>query len=264
MKKSERKTGKYSSMENFSLLKIEDTSHALSRRLGIKLLCKKTVSNKEVRDAIPDFLERFRGSDYYRNEINRIMYENKLADSVWIYIYKTIEQFNRGRQSSTIVWNESGSKSPTKLTEFDETIDDNTQIRWIKDSLIEKDEMSKGKYLGIIDKFISMARDELQRIEQLSEVHRGGDIEIMKVEIVKGLDSFKSFFSKDYGCLYPPNECTDLDCSIRALNVLIENIYIVSQDKHRNRTNIIQCVTLYLKQSNRALAGVGHERKKVI
>lgn len=161
----------YINTNDFTLLKTEDTSHALSRRISVKLLHKKDISNYTIKHTIPHFIDKLKSSDYFRYEIVSENHKNKLADSIWVYTYKTLDQFNHGLPHCTAVWNEPNSKSPTTLSNFDECVDNDIQIKWgndiIPDTFVENNQMSKGRYLNIIDNFISGAKKEVKRFEKL-------------------------------------------------------------------------------------------------
>ncbi|MDQ7731713.1 DUF4365 domain-containing protein [Halomonas sp. SpR1] len=258
----------YINTNDFTLLKTEDTSHALSRRISVKLLLKKNISNYVIKNTIPHFIEKLKNSDYFRNEIVYESHKNKLADSIWVYTYKTLEQFHRGLPHCIAVWNDPESESPTKLSNHDECIDNSIQIKWgndiIPDALTENCEMSKGQYLKIIDKFLIEARNEIQRIEELFLKHREISIEAMKVEIIRNDEYFNNLLPIDYINSYPPNECSDLDQEIQNIRASIDNIYIVIKDKKRDCNNITKCIGMYLKICKENLEASKYERRKVI
>jgi hypothetical protein len=268
-RESKQEIGKYYINTNdFTLLKTEDTSHALSRRISVKLLHKKDISNYTIKNTIPNFIEKLKSSDYFRNEIVFENHKNKLADSIWVYTYKSMEQLHRGLPHCIAVWNDPKSENPTKLSNHDECIDNNIQIKWgndiIPDAFFENNEMSKGKYLNIIDKFISEAKDEIRRIEELFLKYRKTNIEIMKTEIIRNNEYFNELLPEAYHNSYPPNECSDLDQEIKNISASIDNIYIVIKDKNRDDNNIIQCINMYLKTGKENLEAIKYERKKTV
>jgi len=258
----------YINTNDFTLLKTEDTSHALSRRISVKLLHKKDISNYTIKNTIPHLIEKLKSSDYFRNEIVSENHKNKLADSIWVYTYKTIEQFHRGLPHCIAVWNDPKSESPTKLSNHDECIDNSIQIKWgndiIPDAFIENNEIPKGKYLNIIDKFVSEAKNEIQRIEELFLKYGETNIEVMKTEIVQNVEYFNQLLPEDYHNSYPPNECSDLDQEIQNISASIDNIYIVIKDKSRDDNNIIQCIKMYLKTCKENLEAIKYERRKAV
>jgi len=258
----------YINTNDFTLLKTEDTSHALSRRISVKLLHKKDISNYTIKNTIPHFIEKLKSSDYFRNEIVSENHKNNLADSIWVYTYKTIEQFHHSLPHCIAVWNSPESGSPTKLSNYDECIDNNIKIKWGKDIIpdvfIESNEMPKGKYLNIVDRFINEAKKEFQRIEELFLKFREANIEILKSEIIKNDEYFNSLLPEDYHNSYPPNECHDLNQEIQNISASIDNIYIIIKDKSRDDNNIIQCINMYLKTCKENLEAIKYERRKAV
>ncbi len=258
----------YINTNDFTLLKTEDTSHALSRRISVKLLHKKEISNYTIRNTIPHFIEKLKNSDYFRNEIVSENHKNKLADSIWVYTYKTLEQFHHGLPHCIAVWNDPKSESPTTLSNHDECLDNDIQIKWgndiIPDAFIENNEMSKGKYLNIIDRFVSEAKKEVQRIEESFLKYRKANIEKMKTEIIQNEEYFNQLLPEVYHNSFPPNECNDLDQEIQNINASINNISIVIKDKSRNNNNIIKCINMYLKTCEENLEAIKYERKKSV
>ena len=258
----------YINTNDFTLLKTEDTSHALSRRISVKLLHKKDMSNYTIRNTIPHFIEKLKSSDYFRNEIISKNHKNQLADSIWVYTYETLEQFHHGLPHCIAVWNDPKSESPTRLSNYDECIGNDIQIKWgndiILNSFIENNEMSKGKYLNIIDRFVNEANKEVQRIEELYLKYGKANIEKMKTEIIKNEESFNQLLPEDYHNSFPPNECSDLNQEIQNISASIGNIYTVIKDKSRNNNNIIQCINMYLKTCKENLEAIKYERKKAV
>ena len=252
----------------FTLLKTEDTSHALSRRISVKLLHKKDISNFAIKKTVPQIVEKLKSSDYFRSEIVYKHHKNKLADSIWVFTYKTLEQFKHGLPHCTAVWNDSRSTSPTLLTNYDERIDNNIYIKWgnnlIPDEFIENNKMTKGEYLEIIDNFAKEAEKENQRIHKLFLEYKESNIVKMKKEILKNEENFNQLLSEDYNQMYPPNECRDLDLEIQNLNNSIDNIFIVVKDSKRENENLISCINLYLKNCADALEAIKYERKKAV
>ena len=218
----------------FTLLKTEDTSHALSRRISVKLLHKKDTSNYTIKQTIPHIIEKLKSSDYFRNEIVFKNHKNKLADSIWVFTYKTLEQSNYGLPHCTAVWNNSESTSPTLLTSYDECVDNDIHIKWgadtIPDAFIENNEMPKGEYLKIADNFIKEAKKEHERINELFSKYKESDIEKMKIEILQNEEVFNQLLSEDYNQTFPPNECKDLDQEIQNISTSIGNIFIILKD----------------------------------
>ncbi len=252
----------------FTLLKTEDTSYALSRRISVKLLHKKDTSNFAIKQTIPHIVEKLKSSDYFRSEIVYKHHKNKLADSIWVFTYKTLEQFKHGLPHCTAVWNDPNSANPTLLTSYDERIDNDIYIKWgsdtIPDEFIENNKMTKGEYLKVIDNFIKEAKIENQRIHKLFLKYKESNIEKMKIEILQNEESFNQLLSEDYNQTYPPNECKDLDQEIQNLSISIDNIFIVTKDPKRDNENIISCINMYLKNSLEILEAIKYERKKAV
>ena len=252
----------------FTILKTEDTSHALSRRISVKLLHKKDTPNYIIKQTLPHFIEKLKSSDYFRNEIVSKNHGKKLADSIWVYTYKTLEQYNQGLPHCIAVWNDPKSKSPTTLGGYDECLDNDIHIKWgndsIPDAFIENNEMSKGKYLKIVDNFIIEAKIEYKRIYDLYFKFKESNIDKMKIEILLNEKRFNQLLSEDYDQSYPPNDCKDLDQEIQNLSASIDNIYIVIKDKKRNDDNIIYCINMYLNSSQENLEAIKYERKKAV
>jgi hypothetical protein len=258
----------YINTNQFTILKTTDTSHALSRRISIKLLHKKDISDYVIKQTIPHIIEKLKRSDYYRNEIVYKNHKNNLADSIWVFTYKTLEQFKHGLPYCTAVWNNLESISPTPLSGPYECIDNNIHIQFggeiIPDDFIKDNEMPKGKYLKIVDNFLKEAKKIQERIEKLFSEHKEENIELMKAEILKKEESFTSLLPEEYHQNFPPNECTDLDQEIQNINAQIDNIFIVIKDQSRDNSNIVFCIKMYLEDTAEHFEASKYERKKSI
>lgn len=251
----------------FTLFKTEDTSHALSRRVSVKLLHTKEVSDITIEKVIPQFIEKLKTSDYYRNELVESHHKNKLADSIWLYTYKTLEQEAHGLPHCTAVWNCPKSESPTTLTNPDKILENNIVLKWGNDVIskdyIQTNQSSKGKYLKIIDLFIKEATKEIDRIKMLYKQTTMSS-EVLRRKILEGRDCFSRLLSEEYQQSFPPYECRDLDQEIQNLHSSIDNIFIVSSDSNRDESNLMHCITMYLETGFENLNSIKYERKKVV
>lgn len=258
----------YVNTNQFTILKTTDTSHALSRRISVKLLHKKDISDYAIKQTIPHIIEKLKRSDYYRNEIVHKNHKDNLADSIWVLTYKTLEQFNHGLPYCTAVWNNPESISPTQLSSPHECIDNNIHIQWggetIPDDFIKDNEMPKGKYLKIADKFLKEAFKTQEIINKFFSEHKEANIELMKEKILECEESFTALLPEEYHQNFPPNECTDLDQEIQNINAQIDNIFIVIKDKSRDNSNIVYCIKIYLEDTAEHLEASKYERKKSI
>ena len=83
--------------DNFTIMESGiDTSHALSRRISMKIILKKSISNIVIEEQLPQLIDGLKKSDYYRSEIVENFHKDKPADCVWIWFYKSIEQYKNG------------------------------------------------------------------------------------------------------------------------------------------------------------------------
>ena len=152
----------YFSNNDFTIIESDiDTSHALSRRISMKIIFKRNISNLVLEQQIPQLIEGLKKSNYYRSQIVEDFHRDKPADCVWIWFYENYEQYKQGLPYCTAYWNHPDSTSPTILKSDDKEIIDNIFINYnqvkLGDDFLNK-RLSKSKYLEITDNFIRKAQ----------------------------------------------------------------------------------------------------------
>lgn len=148
----------YYNNKNFTIMESGmDTSHLLSRRVSMKVVLKGDVAKVVIEKQLPHLIEGLKKSDYYRSKIVEKHHNDKQADCVWVYFYKDLEQYKNGLPLCIAYWNDPKSKSPTVLSSDDKEVN-GIFIHWSQIEIPDEffnDRLTKGKYLNIIDNYIS-------------------------------------------------------------------------------------------------------------
>ena len=261
--------GYYFSNDNFTIMESGiDTSHALSRRISMKIILKKRISNIVIEEQLPQLIDGLKRSDYYRSKIVEDHHKDNPADCVWIWFYENIEQYRNGLPFCTAYWNHPESKSPTTLHSKDKEIKDGIFINYstaeISNEILNK-RLSKGKYLKIVDNFLSKSERIFNEISLAVEKYRVNPIlSYLKAEILRHKQKYKLLLPEEYHQYFAPLECSDLDKIIQNIEAAIDNIFIVTGDEKRTEKNTIDCIEMYLKNYLENVDPVKYKRKKVI
>lgn len=258
----------YFSNENFTILESGiDTSHALSRRISMKVVLRGKTPNVVIEGQLPKLIEGLKRSDYYRSEIVENRFRDQPADCVWIWFYRNFEQYRNGLPFCTAFWNHPDSEAPTKLPSNDKEIDG----IYIKYSSIElpddilNQRLTKGKYLKTIDLFLLETKNIVENItEAYTQFLSDKDISLLKQSVSLFRLQFESLLAEDYRQNYPPLECADLDQAVQDMHAAIENMFIVIDDSKRDYRNIMACIEMYRKLYSESFRAAEYERKKVI
>lgn len=268
IKSQEKIESFYFSNDYFSIMESGiDSSHALSRRIYMKIILKKEISNIVLEVQLPLLIDGLKNSDYYRSKIVENYFKDTLADCVWIWFYKDIEQYKNGLPFCTAYWNHPESKSPTILNKDDKNISNDIYINYSSTEIgseILSQRLSKGKYLQIIDKFLL----ESERIYNaimlpIQNYQKSHNIINLKSNILKYQKEFEMLLTDEYHRNFAPLECSDLDQKIQEINSTIDNIFIIVADENRGEQNILDSIKLYMKSYLELIDPVKYERKKV-
>jgi hypothetical protein len=257
----------YFNNDNFTIIESGiDTSHALSRRISMKIILKNDVSDIIIKNQLPSLIEGLKKSDYYRSEIVESMYKGKKADCVWIWFYRNFEQYKNGLPFCTAYWNAPESKSPTILRDDDEKLND-IRINWagevISSSFLSQ-RLSKGKYLKIVDNYIKELEIIFLKIKtEFEEIRVIKDFQKFLVHTLSLRKSYSKLLPDEFHQNFAPLECSDLNQIILGMDASIDNIFIILDDKKRSSDNMIQCVKMYLKTCSEKIGPLKYERGKV-
>jgi uncharacterized protein DUF4365 len=259
--------GRYFSSRNFTIMESGiDTSHALSRRISMKIVLKRETPSVVIEDQLPMLVEGLKQSDYYRSSIVEDHFRDQLADCVWIWFYRDFDQYQNGLPFCTAFWNHPDSRSPTELPSYDKEIN-GIYVRYapteIPDEFVNR-RLSKGKYLKVVDCFLSETKGIYEGIAEVySKYQDGGDATSLKRQLLEFRSQAGGLLPDDYQSSFPPLECSDLDQIVQNMNAAIENIFIVVSGAERDDPNIHDCIEMYLKEYAKNIESAAHERRKV-
>ena len=258
----------YFSDKHFSIVESGiDNSYGLSRKIATKIIIKGNISNIIIENQIPKFIEGLKKSDYYRSEIVERHFQDQPADCVWIWFYRSLEQYKNGLPFCTAYWNAPDSQTPTKLPHYDKKVED-IYIAYSQTELSEEfvnQRLSKGKFLKIIDQFLSETNRMYEHMSESYEAFQAtGNASLFKQTVLSYKPLFESLLPDDYRQNFPPLECVDLNRIIQLMEASIDNIFIVANDPKRTDANLKLCVKMYLKAYAENIEPAKYERRKVI
>jgi len=258
----------YFSNDNFTIVESGiDTSHALSRRISMKIVLKRKTPNIIIEGQLPKLIEGLKRSDYYRSEIVESQFRDQPADCVWIWFYRNLEQYRNGLPFCTAFWNHPDSKTPTTLSSYDKEID-GIYIKYSSSELpndIINRRLPKGKYLKIVDRFLSETNHIYKHIaEAYAKYQNDSNMSLLKHETLKYSSKLASMLPEEYQQNNAPLECADVDRIVQNMYSAIDNIFIVAGDKNRDDKNIIDCIEMSLNIYAENIEPAKYERKKVI
>ncbi len=258
----------YFSNDNFTIVESGiDTSHALSRIISMKIILKRNTPNIIIEGQLPKLIEGLKRSDYYRSEIVENRFRDQPADCVWIWFYRNLEQYRNGLPFCTAFWNTPDSKTPTTLSSYDREID-GIHIKYssseLPDNIINR-RLPKGKYLKIVDRFLSETNHIYAGItEAYARYQNDSNMSLLKHETLKYRSQLDGLLSEEYQQNNAPLECADLDQIVQNMYAAIDNIFIVMDDKNRDNKNIVDCIKMYLNLYAENIEPAKYERNKVI
>ena len=258
----------YFSNDNFTIVESGiDTSHALSRRISMKIVLKRNTPNIVIEGQLPKLIEGLKRSDYYRSEIVESRFRDQPADCVWIWFYRNLEQYRHGLPFCTAFWNHPDSKAPTTLPSHDKEID-GIYVKYSPTELpdgIVNQRLPKGKYLKIVEEFLSESHRIYETISEAYTIYQNdNNLSLLEHGILKYRSQFEGLLSKEYQQNNAPLECVDIDQIVQNMHAAIDNIFIVVSDTKRDGRNIVACIEMYLKLYAENIEPAKYERKKVV
>lgn len=262
----------YTNPNHYTNYKVNDVSHAGARRITAKILIESSQAKNKfsMMMMIPNIIEKFKKSDYYRNETTKISHSGKLADIVFLFFYDSIQQVDRGLPFCRAIWNDKDCKYPLNPFIPEEVIQENIGIIWDRDNDIFKDfisenEFSKGHYLNISDQLFEDSKllyDSLQK--EFLEYNKNNDFEIFKDSVLFKETELEMVAQNPLlNDGFAPLECQDIDSLISSITSFLHNILLVIKDSSRSENNIVYLVKDYLNEIQGKLNVYEYERKKV-
>ncbi len=261
--------GYYFNNDNFTIMESSlDTSHALSRRIAMKVIIKNSISDIILENQIPSLIEGVKKSDYYRSKIVEEMYRDTPADCVWIWFYKDFDQYTNGLPYCIAYWNDPKSKSPTILSGKDKKIGE-ISINYSQTSIPTEflnRKLTKGSYIKIIDNYIEKIQEIMLIVEE--RLSSFSTKMITRKDLVLEFEGLKEqhdlLLTEEFHNFYEPLECSSLDQVVQNINATIDNIFIIVIDEKRDDRNVQQLVKIYVKSYYDEINPLKYERKKVI
>lgn len=260
--------GYYFSVDNFTIVESgTDTSHALSRRISMKIVLKhKTTSTVIIEDQLHSLVEGQKRSDYYRSKKVEDHFQGKLADCVFIYFYRDYEQYKNGLPFCTAYWNHPDSKYPTILSLNDKNIND-IYIHYVAEEIPSEQinrRLPKGKYLNIVDHFLTESDQLVVLLKSAYDRYQtDNNFSQLKSATLSLNPEFKDLLPIEFRQNNAPLECADLHQKIQNIFTSIDNIFIAIGDEKRDEVNVIRCVELYLRTYAENINPAKYEREKV-
>jgi len=260
----------YSNPNHYTTLNTSDASHNGARRISAKILVESIQAQNRfsMKKMIPHIIEKFRNSDYYRNEITKKKHGDKLADVVLLFFYDGIQQVERGLPFCRVIWNEENCKFPVNPFTPDEVIVNNIGIAWDKNytifsDLIPENELPKGFYLETADHIYSKCKVLFKEISQMLERYDNTDNYKEFLEAILFLESqLDDLNDNQLIDGLAPLECQDIDSLISGIVINLHNILIIAKDLNREERNVVYLVRDYLNKVKEELPFYEYERSK--
>lgn len=260
----------YHNPNHYVIMHVGDNSHAGARRVEAKILVESTHAKSRIalKKMIPEITQKFKQSDYHRNQITKDQYEGKQADVVFLFFYDSIQHVNRGLTFCRAIWNDENCEF--NLTPFspDEEIND-IQIIWdnqadVISDFINESEFSKGEYLDKADELFNVVKALYDQLCLCFEQFQGNEnFQELKETIISKESEFDCLIHNSLVDGLPPLECKDLDQLIQEASALIHNIWIVISDNSRDNDNVTYLIDFYLKQAKPKIDHYNYELQKV-
>lgn len=103
---------------HYSVVLLEDVSHALAKRYSANLLIDRTTPKEGIIRVVQEATNEIKKRKYYRNKQVRSRFRNKSADVVWLFVYLSAEDVPHANWICRSLWiseNLPDSAAPSKL-----------------------------------------------------------------------------------------------------------------------------------------------------
>lgn len=260
----------YNNPNHYTVMNVSDISHAGARRIEGRILVEGSYARSRIamKKMIPEIINKFKSSDYHRNEITKQQYLNKDADVVFIFFYDSIQQVERGLTFCRAIWNNIECQYPLSPFDPDEIISE-VEIKWDIEypdinQFINKNQLPKGDYLEKAHAAFShlkLLHEEINRV--YNSYQEDGNFRRLIDSLNTKEQRFNLLIHNPLQDGLPPLECLVLDQLIQEAQALIHNIWIVISDKKRDEQNISFLIKDYLKMADKKIQYYDYELMKV-
>ncbi|MBX2897622.1 MAG: DUF4365 domain-containing protein [Cyclobacteriaceae bacterium] len=259
----------YDNPNHYVVMKVGDNSTGVARRVEVSILVESTHAKSRVamKKMIPEIIEKFKRSDYHRNEITKQRYEGKEAEIVFLFFYESIRQVDGGYTFCRAIWKNESCEYKINPFEADEVVSQ-IEIKWDNypaiTTLSDANELPKGKYLDLANVLHNTIKELHRDISSNFERYKR-DKQFIKLSkfILSKKTEFESLNNNPLERSGAPLECKDLNQLLRESTALMHNIWIVSSDETRDENNIASQINYYLNLTAPKINHYDYELQKL-
>jgi len=228
---------------SFQVFSEQDQSTGPTRRVSryVRLnASEKRWSKEAVRQLILQMTSDARSSTYYRNSISENTHKDRVAEVVWVYIYRSENDRDTGSFIARSIWIDPDLSVDFHPTGFGEETDvSGLSIDWNDKfhemvSLIDEMRSTKSEYI----KYAKSVLDLLRPI--LNKYHYQVPVVSTRFNYSEFIDELSAIEADLEETAYPPHECDRLGHRVAEMIAQIENAKLIAAriDKELKETDL--------------------------
>jgi hypothetical protein len=218
-------------MPNYTILTLEDVSHAIAKRYSANILIKQDLTKEEIKNIIIKATEDIKKKQYYRNDMTRERWDNLPANIVWLFVYKFLEDYLTTNWICRSSWIDPNLKKDFRPHSFNtgEFIKD-IELDWNKNYQFKKDwyrehTAEKDKSLENIDNALSILEPIMEKVRNFSDAYELKTLQhqIYIKEMQALMKNVENLLISSGDWPFSTLECKDLDDEVQKLITLSYN-----------------------------------------
>ncbi len=217
----------------YTVLEHSDISHGLAKRYRSNILLEGCLDKGAIKRVIIEINNKFRQSNYYRNKLAEARWQEKEADTISLFMYKSIQDLQHVDWICRTQWMHPNLEKSGRLMEMKgETISDGTVVDWNDNhgeysEYFKKNILSKEEYLKSIIEIMDNLTPLVHWASELIDKYEQKTLSISDLDSKLGkkeeevLDLYMSI-----GDISGPFECRELDQRFSEYIAVAHNVFL--------------------------------------
>lgn len=258
----------------WELLKLQDASHGLAKRLAATVLTDKHFTQDALRTVISEVVPRIRTDTYVRSKLVATQWGNSPAHVVWVYLGLDMDDVKDSNWICMACWIDPDLKEDYRPAWHYDELHDGIMLKWNSDYHAMKRLWSR--YTGGKHDVIRRIEKIVEQIQPLVELldltftafQQGAVTELSFTKLIQSKSKQAEKLQRESSdCPSPPLECVDYSQRFHSAMACFSNLFLVytsdvflNERTSKNRSSLFNSNLTELKGLLRKLE---YEREKL-
>ncbi len=225
--------------ENYSILSWRDVSHGNAKRYSANVLVSETSTKLDIFQIIREVTNQLKHREYYRNEIVKRRWENKPAQVIFLFIYRTLDDVRNTSWIFRSLWIDENLPSQFAPTQIggepigDNIVVDRSQNYELLQTIRKQYSLNKEEYLAKLEASLRSTETHIEKAATLTVAYNSGRLSSEKYanQMMELEPIITELYLQAGNIGLPPLECQDLDQRFQSLMAQVHNIVLPFSDR---------------------------------